>query len=57
LHVPGGLMGLIIPAWLGTTYVTARFVYRTMTRRRAKELEEVADRLAAVAQELIPVVT
>ncbi len=48
-------MVAIIPLWLGTTYVTARTVYRRNARGRVRELEALADRLAALARELIPV--
>jgi hypothetical protein len=56
LNVPT-LLALIIPAWFATTYVTARTVYTRAVRRRAKEMEDVVDRLGALARELTPVVT
>jgi hypothetical protein len=46
------LIGLI-PAWLGTVYVTARTVYRRQSNKRALELEGLADRLAEVTRGLI----
>jgi hypothetical protein len=47
-------MVILIPAWLATTYATARFVYRRLWGRRARDLERLADRLAALVQDLIP---
>ncbi|HVH66829.1 MAG TPA: serine/threonine-protein kinase [Gemmatimonadales bacterium] len=52
LHVPGAAIGAIVPLWLATTYVTARTTYRYKSRRRIRELEALADRLAALAREL-----
>jgi len=59
LGIMGGVLHLgpavvaIIPVWLGVTYATARYVYRRMTRKRAAELEALADRVAAVVAELV----
>ncbi len=53
-HVPGPMLGLVLPLWLVTTYVTARTVFHRMTRRREEELSQLVDRLAATAQALIP---
>jgi hypothetical protein len=59
LGVMGGALHLgpavvaIIPVWLGFTYATARYVYRRMTRKRAAELEALADRVAALVAELV----
>ena len=44
----------IIPLWLTTTYVTARTAYSRTVRRRVRELEGLADRLADLARELMP---
>jgi hypothetical protein len=54
LHLAGPAVALIVPVWLATTYATARAVYRKSTKRRAKELEGLADRLAELVQELVP---
>jgi len=54
LHVAGPALALIVPLWLATTYATARTVYRRSTRRRAKELEGLADRLVELVRELVP---
>jgi len=54
LHFPGAAMAAIIPLWLGTTYVTARTAYHFSAKRRAQQMERLADRLAALARELIP---
>jgi hypothetical protein len=43
---------IIIPFWLATTYAVARTSYRYASRRRGRELEWLADRLASVAVEL-----
>ena len=53
LHFPFAAVALVIPAWLSTTYLTARIAYRTTTKRRRAELEDLANRLAQVAHELI----
>ena len=52
LHVGGPTLLMLVPLWLGTTFATARTAYYYSTRRRARELEDLADRLAALAQEL-----
>jgi len=55
LHLVGAAVVTVIPVWLGITYLTARTVYRRSTRKRARELEELANRLAALTQELVEV--
>jgi serine/threonine-protein kinase len=52
MHAPF-LIPLAIPAWLFTTYATARTVYRHNSRRRRSELEELADHLMSVVKDLI----
>lgn len=54
LHVAPPAIGVIIPGWLLTTFLTARTTYRLISRRRVAELEQLAERLAALARELIP---
>jgi len=54
MHLAGPLLVALVPVWLGTTYATARAVYRYNTNRRAKELEGLADRLAELVRELVP---
>ena len=54
LHIAGPAIALMVPVWLGITYATARTVYRKSTKRRAKELEGLADRLAQLVRELVP---
>jgi hypothetical protein len=54
LNMGPGVIALV-PIWLSITYATARYVYRRMTRKRAKELETLANRLAALTQELVEV--
>jgi serine/threonine protein kinase len=55
LHLVGAAVVTVIPVWLGITYLTARTVYRRSTRKRATELEALANRLAALTQELVEV--
>lgn len=54
LHVAGPAVLSIVPMWLATTFVTARTVYRRSSTRRTKELERLANRLAALTAELVP---
>lgn len=54
LHLPGVAAAVIIPAWLATVFATARSTYYYSSRRRSRELESLADRLAALAREFIP---
>lgn len=53
MHLPALALVGILPAWFATTYAVARTVYSRMTRRRAQELERTADRLSALARELV----
>jgi len=55
LHLAGPAMVLMVPLWLAATYVTARTVYRRSSTKRARELEALANRLAALARELVEV--
>jgi serine/threonine protein kinase len=52
LHMSPGVIGVVVPLWLLTTFATARTAYFYSTRRRARSLERLADRLEAVAREL-----
>jgi serine/threonine protein kinase len=52
LNAPLALIG-VIQAWLTTAYLTARHVYRKVTTRRARELEDLIDRLAQLTHEII----
>jgi len=54
LHL-GPVTVVFVPIWLGITYATARYVYRRVTRKKAAELEDLANRLAGVVQELVEV--
>jgi hypothetical protein len=54
LH-PGPLTVLLVPVWLGITYATARYVYRRTTRKKAAELEDIANRLAVLIEQLVVV--
>lgn len=54
LHL-GPLTVLLVPVWLGITYATARYVYRRSTGKKASELEDLANRLAALIEELVVV--
>lgn len=52
LHMPMLLIG-VIPLWLLATYGTARAVFSGTSKRRRRELGELADRLAAVIEDEI----
>ena len=54
LHL-GAFTVLLVPVWLGITYATARTVYRRMTGKKAAELEDLANRIAALVQTLVVV--
>jgi len=54
LHFPEAAMAVIIPLWLTTVFATARTAYHYAAKRRVRELESLADRLAALAREVIP---
>ena len=54
LHATGPAFGVVVPLWLLTSFVTARTFYHYSTRRRMRDLERLADRLAALARELVP---
>jgi len=47
------LSGPADPAWLAITYATARAVYSGTSQRCRRELSDLADRLAAVAEDEI----
>jgi serine/threonine protein kinase len=51
--LPPSALAFVIPAWLIAVYAITRFTYRRMAAARAKTLEEVADRLAALCREII----
>jgi hypothetical protein len=53
LHL-GPAVALVVPFWLGATYITARTVYRNITTKRVRELENLGDRLAEFAQDIVP---
>jgi len=53
LHFPGAAIAVIVPLWLATTFATARTAYHYGSKRRGRTLEELADRLAALARELV----
>ena len=55
LHLAGPAMVLVVPVWLAVTYITARTVYRRSSTKRAHELEDLANRLEALARELVEV--
>jgi hypothetical protein len=46
-------LGFLIPAWLMVVYGVARTTYHYSVRRRSRELGGLADRLAALASDLI----
>jgi tRNA A-37 threonylcarbamoyl transferase component Bud32 len=47
------LIAVVAPLWLLITYGTGRAIYSTVSRRRQRALADLADRLAAVAEEEI----
>jgi uncharacterized membrane protein len=49
----GSVIGVIVPLWLGATFLTARTVYSRTSRKRERELELLADRLAATVREVV----
>jgi hypothetical protein len=52
LHAAWPLL-IAIPAWLSLTYLTARTTYGRLSRRRLRELEHLADRVAAAVEEVV----
>jgi hypothetical protein len=46
-------VAFVLPAWLLLTFATARTSYHYAARRRARQLEQLADRLEIVARELV----
>ncbi|HEX4601438.1 MAG TPA: serine/threonine-protein kinase [Gemmatimonadales bacterium] len=52
LHLVGAGVVAAIGVWLSATFVGARTVYYTITRRRTRELTALAARLGALAREL-----
>lgn len=54
LHMTGAAIATAVPVWLLTTFATARTAYYYSSRRRVRELEQLADRLATLARELAP---
>jgi serine/threonine protein kinase len=55
LHLVGPFVLAIVPAWIGVTYLTARTVYRRVSMRRKRELEQLANRLATLVGQLVEV--
>lgn len=53
LHMGGSVIGAVVPLWMATAYLTARTVYRKVSRGRERELELLADRLAAIVRDLV----
>ena len=53
MQLPGEALLMLLPLWLAATFATARTTYRYSTRRRMRELEALADRLAALTRDLV----
>ena len=53
LHLPGIAALFIVPAWLTITYSIARASYYYAVNSRKRELENLADKLADLARDLI----
>jgi serine/threonine protein kinase len=52
LHAPMAIL-LVVPLWLAAVFATARAVYHRSSTRRVRQLNELGDRLAALATNLI----
>jgi uncharacterized membrane protein len=52
LHLVGAAVVIVVPVWLGITYLTARTVYRRSSMKRLREAEELANRLEVLVREL-----
>ena len=53
LHLPGAVAGVVIPLWLAAVFATARTAYHYSTQKRVRELTGLADRLAALVEDLV----
>ena len=53
LHMGGSVIGVIVPLWLAATFLTARIVYGRTSRKRERELEQLADRLASIVRDVV----
>lgn len=53
LHLPGAAVGLVIPLWAAAVFATARTAYHYNTQKRVRELTSLADRLAALVEQLV----
>jgi serine/threonine protein kinase len=53
LRAPGETALFFVPAWLAITYATARTSYHYSVKRRSGDLENLANKLAELAAELI----
>jgi serine/threonine protein kinase len=59
LPVGAALLGpvgavLMVPLWLTTVYGGSRMIYRRVVRIRVRQMEQLVDRLAVLAEELAP---
>ena len=45
----GPIVVAIAAGWVGSMYLLARTIFRTVTRRKRAELDDLADRLAGIA--------
>ena len=52
-HLAGAAFAAIVPLWLVTTSFNARTAFVRTSRRRMRQLESLADRLAGVVKELV----
>jgi serine/threonine-protein kinase len=53
LGAGGAGIAILIPLWLAVTFATARSFYYYAVRRRSRALSELADRLEALARDLV----
>jgi protein kinase-like protein len=52
-HVHGAALALVVPVWLGITFVTARTAFRRGARRRERTSQELADRMESLIRDLV----
>ena len=53
MHLPGVAAVAIVPLWFAGVFGIARTTYRYFAMRRTRELAQLADRLEALARQLV----
>jgi hypothetical protein len=51
--MPAAALAVIVPLWVTTVYAIARTAFHHAARRREQTFRQLADRLAAVTEELV----